>query len=156
MIYLKFAERVDLKCSHQKKKVSKWGDACVNYFDCGDHFTIYTFIKISCSLQIHTFLFVSYTSTKHKTNEGNTFSSTCWAPWTTSLEPDLSLFGDLLVVTTVWLGNSPPANKSQILQEKEILELLAADTQRVFPKKEYLNWKLYRWANWKRRWAIWE
>ena len=34
--------------THTHKKVTMWGDRCVNYLYCGDHFTIYTYIKSSC------------------------------------------------------------------------------------------------------------
>ena len=40
-VYLKFAKRVDLKCSHHthKKWLTMGGDEYVIYFDCGNHFT---------------------------------------------------------------------------------------------------------------------
>ena len=43
-VYLKFAKIIDLKCSNHRKYFKYGGDGCV---DCGDYFTMYTYIKSS-------------------------------------------------------------------------------------------------------------
>ena len=62
---MKFAESIDLKCSHQTfththththtHRVTMRGDGSVNQFDCDNHFTMFTYIKtIQCTPYIHT------------------------------------------------------------------------------------------------------
>ena len=56
-MYLQFAKRVDLKGSHththththtQKiTKITMWGDGYVDKLDCGNHFTMHTYVKTS-------------------------------------------------------------------------------------------------------------
>lgn len=35
-----------------------WGDGFVNYFDCGNHFTMYTYIKTSCCIPYKYIIFI--------------------------------------------------------------------------------------------------
>ena len=45
---LKFAKRVELKCTYHRKMVTMPGDGYVNWLDCGDNFTMHLYIKTSC------------------------------------------------------------------------------------------------------------
>ena len=48
IMYLKFAQRVDIKCSHYQKererRENKGGDGYINWLDGHDYFTIYIYI----------------------------------------------------------------------------------------------------------------
>ena len=68
-IFLKFAEKVHLKCSHHTpythKKIPRWRDGDVNKPYCGTYFSIHTCIKsLHCTTEIYTMLLISYISIK--------------------------------------------------------------------------------------------
>lgn len=59
-------QRVELKCSHQrKKKVDMWGDRYVKQLSDGSPFTMYAYIKLSCVYFKHfAIFFINYISIK--------------------------------------------------------------------------------------------
>ena len=69
IVFLKFAEKVHLKCSHHTPhthtKIPRWRDGDVNKPYCGSHFSIHTCIKsLHCTTEIYTMLLISYISIK--------------------------------------------------------------------------------------------
>lgn len=75
-IYLKFAKRVNLKCSYHENKIKKeknkntmvimWCDGYINSLECGDYFIMYTYIKTSSCTSLYTILICQLSLSKDR------------------------------------------------------------------------------------------